>query len=95
MAIISVFHTFHFLDDFCGFKSVTYVALTLCYKLWSFLHWMFMQLSSRTVRSRSRTTVDCTTAVLRTWRAYQQLNKRSPVSTSMLLRLSVTLQVSH
>ena len=29
-------------NDFCCFKSVTYVALTLCYKLRSFLHWYIM-----------------------------------------------------
>jgi len=27
-------------SDFCCFKGVTYVALTLCFKLRSFLHWL-------------------------------------------------------
>ena len=27
-------------NDFCCFKGVTYVALTLCHKLISFLHWL-------------------------------------------------------
>jgi len=70
------------------------VSKSVNFDVYSKTFQLFLQLSSRTVRSRSRTTVDCTTAVLRTWRVYQRLNNRSPVSTSMLLRLSVTLQVS-
>jgi len=50
---------------------------------------------TRTVPSRSRTTVDCTTAVLRTWRTYQLLNNRSLASTKLLFRSSVAFQVSH
>jgi len=57
--------------------------------------YIFVQRYLRTALCRSRTTADCTTAVLRTWRAYQLPMSRSPVSTSTLLQSYVTRQVCH
>jgi len=47
----------------------------------------------RTVRFRTRTTVDCTTAVQTTLLTYQLLINRSPVRLLIILLLSATHQV--
>ena len=59
-------------NDFCCFKGVTYVALTLCFKLISFLHWLYVtvdivcieeQDSSKTVeQSADAAKLSCTTS---------------------------------